>query len=97
MAGERSGGWQPVGRSRRRPRFYCKKSHYPLFNGLANIFPATAALALASLGFGNGFLQFFRLSLGRRDGGTGEGWNNGDAVCKCGAAVERWSDSFPHC
>ena len=26
-----------------------------------------------------------------------EGWNNGDAVCKCGAAVERWSDSFPHC
>ena len=67
MAGERSGGWQPVGRSRRRPRFYCKKSHYPLFNGLANIFPATAALA--SLGFGNGFLQFFGLSLRRTEDG----------------------------
>ena len=35
---------------------------------------------------GNGFLQFFRLSLGRRDGGTGEGWNNGNAVCKCRAS-----------
>ena len=45
-------------------RFYCKKSHYPLFNGLANIFPALA-LATDSCNFSG------CLSLRRTDGGRG--------------------------
>ena len=80
VAGERSGGWQPVGRSRRRLRFYCKKSHYPLFNGRTNIFPATT-LATDSCNF----------SGCRSDGGT-EGQGRGGIMATPYANVERASE-----